>query len=495
MIKSPPRKWWVWLLLVLAGFFLLSLVLVGWQQIRIARAQERVEAAREALRAAGAPMTFKELAVGPPLADEDNAALVLAEIEAKLDGTPLDEAIDAVQEWGYNDYEHPGWDASWDKLSRDGRQQLTDLLAREDTQEVLKLARKTADMPGLASRIEFTGSSADFLQNVGYLQRLTRLLVVEANRCAWLAAQASDEASRDRLVFDGYDNLLIGLKLSRLVSDDQTFVNAIIVLTGIAMEGIVLEHLQQINQTLPLPSTLCEAFQRELWLRDMSGQWRRMMDGERVFTSYWVEKYDMLSAQSIGGLDFAVNVEVFGPDTDDYNTILFRAAYYIGLPDIISGFALYLDYSKTDRKIDFLDEEAWSAYDKRVAELDLPKVQIALLELLQTSRLIHPRLLQSYALRQIVATGLAVNAYADDHGGQLPKSLDVLVPDYLPAVPVDPFAEEGAGFHYVPEGSQFRLWAVGMNREDDGGLYDAEDWNQEESDVVFRGRRAVFNDS
>ncbi|MGE9293471.1 MAG: hypothetical protein ACQKBW_07660, partial [Puniceicoccales bacterium] len=73
-----------------------------------------------------------------------------------------------------------------------------------------------------------------------------------------------------------------------------------------------------------------------------------------------------------------------------------------------------------------------------------------------------------------------------------PESLDVLVPVYLPELPVDPFAEPGTGFHYVPEEETFRLWAGGQDGEDDGGLDIVDEYK--EDDVVFRGRRAVWND-
>jgi hypothetical protein len=101
------------------------------------------------------------------------------------------------------------------------------------------------------------------------------------------------------------------------------------------------------------------------------------------------------------------------------------------------------------------------------------------------------KLLLGWTLRQLAATGLAINAYADDHDG-LPPTLEALVPDYLSQLPVDPFADNNAGFHYVPEGEQFRLWALGQDGEDNGGTYDPEE--RDEGDLVFRGRRAVWTE-
>jgi hypothetical protein len=51
--------------------------------------------------------------------------------------------------------------------------------------------------------------------------------------------------------------------------------------------------------------------------------------------------------------------------------------------------------------------------------------------------------------RRLAAVSLAVQLFRADHGGQWPASLDALVPAYLPAVPVDPFALSGERLQYV----------------------------------------------
>lgn len=105
---------------------------------------------------------------------------------------------------------------------------------------------------------------------------------------------------------------------------------------------------------------------------------------------------------------------------------------------------------------------------------------------------------------------VALRLYEAEHG-QLPASLDALVPQYLPAVPADPF--DGAPFRYrvsrgerldwpaaefgmeayhrspreVPKG-QGILWCVGPDGRDDGGKRQA-DWPRDpqvsETDLIF----------
>ena len=60
---------------------------------------------------------------------------------------------------------------------------------------------------------------------------------------------------------------------------------------------------------------------------------------------------------------------------------------------------------------------------------------------------------------------LALQRYQLDHQNQLPLSLDHLLPEYVPAVPPDPY--NGQALHY--DAANRRIWSVGKNLTDDGG--------------------------
>jgi len=53
---------------------------------------------------------------------------------------------------------------------------------------------------------------------------------------------------------------------------------------------------------------------------------------------------------------------------------------------------------------------------------------------------------------------------------EYPDGLEDLVPDYLPAVPMDPFS--GAPFVYDRAESPYRLYSVGPDGRDEGGRWD-----------------------
>ena len=74
---------------------------------------------------------------------------------------------------------------------------------------------------------------------------------------------------------------------------------------------------------------------------------------------------------------------------------------------------------------------------------------------------------------------LAVCSPATSH---LPATLEALVPDYLPAVPRDPF--DGQPFRYSAE--KRIVYSVGENLTDDGGDEGRERGRRRAKDLVFK---------
>lgn len=75
---------------------------------------------------------------------------------------------------------------------------------------------------------------------------------------------------------------------------------------------------------------------------------------------------------------------------------------------------------------------------------------------------------------------LACRAY-EETTGHLPETLEALVPDYLPAVPRDPF--DGAPFRYSAE--RRLVYSVGENLKDDGGTDGRERGRRRAKDLVY----------
>ncbi|HRX84197.1 MAG TPA: hypothetical protein P5572_04180, partial [Phycisphaerae bacterium] len=131
-------------------------------------------------------------------------------------------------------------------------------------------------------------------------------------------------------------------------------------------------------------------------------------------------------------------------------------------------------------EIEAVQEPTYAAYQACIGKYPAPpwvassstwvKVQHFLATIimpsLQRAVVLHYRLL---ALRRLAAVALAVRLYAVDHGAR-PAALADLVPDYLAAIPADPFSSNGV-ILYAPEDAHPHLYSVGVNGVDDGGAF------------------------
>jgi hypothetical protein len=64
---------------------------------------------------------------------------------------------------------------------------------------------------------------------------------------------------------------------------------------------------------------------------------------------------------------------------------------------------------------------------------------------------------------------LAIKSFRDQHG-RLPRALAEMIPEFLPALPRDPFSN--GSLKYVVDGEKYRLYSLGPNGTDDGGKDD-----------------------
>ena len=98
------------------------------------------------------------------------------------------------------------------------------------------------------------------------------------------------------------------------------------------------------------------------------------------------------------------------------------------------------------------------------------------------------RELKHVAQLEVAKTLLAVERYRLAHAS-LPETLDRLVPDYLAAVPADPF--DGAPLRYQRVDRGFLVYSVGEDGRDDGGKQEPKKTEKsgETWDLVFRIER------
>lgn len=71
-------------------------------------------------------------------------------------------------------------------------------------------------------------------------------------------------------------------------------------------------------------------------------------------------------------------------------------------------------------------------------------------------------------IERLATVGLACRLYALDHGGSMPTSLSQLVPGYLKALPLDPYARDGGAIRYAApaQGVPAFVYSVGQRGRD-----------------------------
>lgn len=91
---------------------------------------------------------------------------------------------------------------------------------------------------------------------------------------------------------------------------------------------------------------------------------------------------------------------------------------------------------------------------------------------------------------RLTMTALAIERFRLAHGRTPPETLAVLVPEFLPDVPTDPF--DGKPIRYRRTESGYILYSTGMDRRDDGGTHTVPDQKgraRGNLDLVFEVRR------
>jgi hypothetical protein len=82
------------------------------------------------------------------------------------------------------------------------------------------------------------------------------------------------------------------------------------------------------------------------------------------------------------------------------------------------------------------------------------------------------RVTDTHALQRVTEVALALRLYRKEHG-RYPEDLQALAPKFLPSVPSDPYDSKPLRYRKLQKG--FKVWSVGGNRKDDGGVK-VQDW-------------------
>ena len=447
------RRRWLLILMLLASPIGMVAVFRAYLSIQI-------EARLDAIRAAGFPATAEELDVWyVAVPDDENAALVYAK------------AIDAIQQFPKEERE---------------KEELLPILGRREepvpnnepcseetlavideflamNAEALALAHEAAALTRCRYPIDLTHGPQVDLAHLSQLRQLARLLCLSAMR-------AAETGDGDRVVDDFSDALAI----ARSLEQEPLLISQLV---RMACDGIVVAgNLMRALNRMSLSDVQCRRLDDALAATDYGDAAVRAWVGERC----WFCTIDMFLAPDTSGRDRRKKsvLDEIVPGSRDVAVGLVRASG-VGHIDLLYLLDTFEDVVAAAGMPRPEGIRAIRAVEQRLE--NLPSL------LSVGTRMTIPdlcRSLDAFARAEgwlgNARGALAVEQYRLEHG-VCPERLSDLVPEYLDAVPTDPF--DGEPLRYRQFAGGYKVYSVGRDLVDDGGATPAE---QRPPDWVFR---------
>jgi hypothetical protein len=428
-----PRRWgkWIWFSILV----LIALVIGGhafwgyWQEKKLGEEMA-------ALRAKGEPILAEEL-VNRPVADEDNAAILLREA-----GESIDESSKAWEEFDLLMLGLPLTEKEIDIVQK---------TVEENKLALAKLrqarARKGADWqldplrPVLSEVPDIRGQKS---------------LASVAEAAMLLAHQQGS----DREVMELASDLL-----AQSGAVEQMPAGLIPHFVAMGISAKACDALFEIVADLRVGSGKREISGEELKkLIDVLLNENALLEGQRL--AMRVERSNQVrGAQSLRSM-----IPIQGEKQQRGMSIM----EYLGRPLILKdGRLLVKETSETMKDAD--DSANWPVFREkiraRVNQHMAMRQSVRHMYLAMMGGMLDKpveRTYQARTARRLAAVALAMRLYTSEHDGNLPASLEELVPKYLPAAPGDPMAS-GKKLGYVAEEKRPRIYSVGADGKDDGG--------------------------
>ena len=281
-------------------------------------------------------------------------------------------------------------------------------------------------------------------------------------------------AAREGRTEEALDWCEVGLRMTGHVSQEPTL---IAVLVQIAMHSILSSGFEDVCGQMAVPSERARHLRDVLTDEDLWDAFSRAMLAERVFGG-WI--FDNIRSEAV--------LEMLENDVPPPLDGLW--GFYGGT---LAGPLLKHDrlthLRVMDAQLAYLDQP-W-----REATPGLSPVEEMVREIRWTApltRMIVPALGRAQMKRDLgiarlsqFQIALMLNVYRQEHGGY-PPTLDALAEAIDWPIPDDIFS--GEPFHYQREGGGYRLWSLGQDLDDDGGVGPSETEGRgwDDSDIVWR---------
>jgi len=434
----PPRFWWLKRILASVGLMVVGLVALWfwWNH----EAERRLQAKIDEYRAAGQPVTLEDFQTAS-VPDEENAAVHYVAAAAAIKNPPRVSDLSG-------ELSDP---AVWKVFE-------PEILALfEANAEALRLVAaardlSTADWDSTCSRLQYN----QIIQTATEQRALTKLLVMAAH----VHHHRGDDAAAVRTILDALQHS------ERLAEWHGSLLNYLV---ANGVDALAVRQIESIAPELAIEDgddsgsssataapresieQLLAALQREAFERE---GYRQGLYAERVFL------LDVITATGTANGPLAMTGAAIPPSANRLLAPLFTLDAVMQL-DVYTRCAAIADAESYPAACRIAPE--YPRYESGIARNAhfLSNASIP-----ATGR-VHNRPFETILLRRFAATATALRLYEIDHG-ERPPELGALVPDYLPAVPLDPFSD-GDPIGYLPNAKYPRLYSVGDDGVDHGG--------------------------
>lgn len=420
----------------------------------------------ELLRQSGEPVTLADLL--PPVPPNE-------------DGTPFYRLAIAQLETAKKRLSRTVWDSVYEFISRQPSKpvRLSDVqLALQAAQPALKTLRQALKYPHmrLTNWNEENPWSTLFPHFLSF-REFARLLLAEG---LWRKRQGDIDGA--------VESHLTMLKLVQRISDEPTFIGFLL---QASIFSTSLNGLQQILEDADPSSQTYRAVIEELRSWDIDKSFVRALQAERVvFIAFceWARK--SASRREINELSpekesFVVNIPVW-----------LGSKSALAVRNQLLGLQYYKSLLAVARKgVPYKPEELKSLENqwRQLFGRNEYEVKIGIMRLVWDSKFIAKeailpfsmemsnKVATQHALQRLAIVACALRLYKKEHG-RYPETLRALVPKYLPTVPVDPF--DGKVLRYQRVGEGFKVWSIGEDLKDDGGVEGKPRWAN--GDIVWK---------
>ncbi len=444
---TPNPQRYRWLKRLGFVFVIALLLLIGLRLWWGHRANARLSALVTEIQARGEPIHFDDM-IQDPVPDDQNKAHYLRKALAQWPTVPGMTIRVTDTDWCSDPDSHP------DPIT-DNPAYLAQL------EPILTLLEQADAAPHCRWGIKLQSPVINFgLPRMGEQRRLARLINDAESR----AAQAGDAALALRLI------RLTSVLAQAVNADPPTLIGHLV---GISINATGDSAVETLLPTLDIPADpkAPARTQAQRLLQQLTDE----TPIEVSMHNAWIGERWMAYDTTTSLLEQRILLNEIGFITSDFPDWMNAPLLAIFRPILVNDAVFQIRYY--NNMIDTLEQETGRrAFVTQFNQRYIHEYGMTAGEYLEANPYLYPvsswltyipSVLKTHyekiATRRMTAVALAIKLYEADHGKR-PDSLDQLIPDYLPAVPVDPFADGGSPIRYRPGGAI--LVAVGGNPGD-----------------------------